>query len=238
MSRAPEKLGSLCRLALAYKVAKESIIRLGYSSELQWQKTVRFEETTETDFLREAAWVVLSCGMRETVVRRKFPGVSSAFFDWDSADKIVAHTRQCCDAALHHFGHEKKIKAIADIAVHLTERGFQSVMLGIQRKGIHYITQLPYMGPATSYHFAKNIGLPVAKPDRHLWRIARETGYSSPEALCADIAEIVGDTIPVVDLVLWRYATLNSNYLELFSGGRREGMPRAGKVDCEQGGWV
>jgi hypothetical protein len=32
--------------------------------------------------------------------------------------------------------------------------------------------------------------------------------------LCADIARVTGEKVSVVDLVLWRFATLDSNYLE------------------------
>ncbi len=95
--------------------------------------------------------------------------------------------------------------------------------------GVDYIAQFPFMGPATSYHFAKNIGLPVAKPDRHLNRIASTVGYSNPHAMCQDIAQFIGDKISVVDLVMWRYATLDKNYLELFSDA---GLRNALTADC------
>ena len=86
-----------------------------------------------------------------------------------------------------------------------------------QSEGVEFIQTLPFMGPATSYHLAKNIGLDVVKPDRHLLRMAAAVGYDSPSLLCEDIAASVGDRVSVVDVVLWRFATLNSNYTDYFA---------------------
>jgi len=214
----------LSELASAYMQAKRHVIDSGYAHEIDWQDAVVFDSITEQDFLREAAWVVLSCGMRESVIRSKFPSISLAFLEWESAEQIVTHKRACYKAALHYFNHHKKIEAILHIAEHVLESKFPVVQNFVRQDGIGYLMQLPYMGPATSRHFAKNIGLSMAKPDRHLMRIAIKTGYQSPQSMCSDIAALVGDKVAVVDLVLWRYATLHKNYLNLFlsSSGKRE----------------
>lgn len=212
--------GTSCRqtrVADIFLRVKADVIEEGFGAEIDWQNQIRFSQVTESDFLREAGWVILSSGMRETVVRQKFPHVSAAFFDWDTAERIVHNDEECTAKALQHFRHSGKIRAIVNVATHVFENGFQAVHHGIEMAGVDYITQFPYMGPATSLHFAKNIGLPVAKPDRHLIRIAEATGYSSAQSMCADIAEITGERIPVIDLVFWRFATLERDYLSYFS---------------------
>ena len=50
----------------------------------------------------------------------------------------------------------------------------------ILMQGIEFIQTFPYMGKATALHFAKNLGLDFAKPDRHLNRICATLGFSSP----------------------------------------------------------
>ena len=55
--------------------------------------------------------------------------------------------------------------------------------------------------------------MPVAKPDRHLVRIAEGVGYDSPQQLCDVVSEIVGDPVSVVDIVTWRYATLKGDFV-------------------------
>jgi len=223
----PETL--LWNLACAYMTAKERVIESGYSHEIDWQDNLEFGSLTEPQFLREAAWVILSCGMREVIIRRMFADVSLAFCEWESAQQIVSQKDICRTSALLHFNSPRKIDSIIKIATHVVDRGFENVRRRVWDDGVDYIAQFPFMGPATSYHFAKNIGLSVAKPDRHLSRIASTVGYSTPHAMCQDIAQFIGDKISVVDIVMWRYATLDKNYLELFSDA---GLRNASSGDC------
>ena len=205
------------RLIAAYMTAKESVIEAGYAAEIDWQHQIDFDSVTEQDFLRESAWVVLSAGMRETVVRAKFPAISRAFLGWASARAIVRHSERCRQSALSVFAHEGKIEAILTLAREVSQTGFAKIRECIQEDGTDYLQSFPYLGPATSCHLAKNLGINVAKPDRHLLRIAERAGYSSPSTMCRQISETVGDKDSVVDLVLWRYATLNRQYLATFS---------------------
>ena len=58
------------------------------------------------------------------------------------------------------------------------------------------------------------------KPDRHLCRVAQAAGYSSPAAMCETIALDTGDRLAIVDLVIWRYATLTKSYCENFAAAQ------------------
>lgn len=209
-------------LVTAYRQAKESVIRSGYAEEIRWQEHVRYDEITESDFLREAAWVILSCGMRESVVRRKFAEVSDAFLNWTSARAIANRAEACRSLALVSFNSPPKIDAIIDVACGVAALGFDAVKELIREDGIQYLQRFRYIGPVTAFHLAKNIGFPVAKPDRHMARIAERIGYTSPQELCERLAEATGESIAVVDLVLWRFATLNTSYLEFFDGAVSE----------------
>lgn len=207
----------ISELANAYLAAKELVIEGGYEEEIEWQNSVRFCNIRESDFLRETGWVVLSCGMRERVVRRKFHCFSEAFYDWKSSSLIADNAHICRSKALSAFRHEGKVDAVITIARQVSQSGFDSFKQRIEDDGVEFIRRLPFMGPATSYHLAKNIGLDVVKPDRHLVRVASATGYDSPTNLCKDIASLVGDRISVIDLVIWRFATLAPNYVDFFS---------------------
>jgi hypothetical protein len=206
-------------LASAYVRAKLRVLASGFGSEIIWQKTLRIEELTESALLRECAWVILSSGMREAVVRRKFSSISEAFFGWASAHQIVSHRDQCVRSALLCFRHKPKIEAIAQAATIIHEKGFGAVREEIDLDPIAALRQFPYIGPTTSFHIAKNIGLSVAKPDRHMCRLAALSGYNQPADLCSTIAEYVGDPVSVVDIVLWRFATLHQDYLNAFLRG-------------------
>ena len=206
-----QKIGNI------YIKIKEAVLGEGFAAEIDWQDNIRFSHITECDFLREAAWVVLSSGMREKVIRQKFPAISTAFFSWENANKISMHSEQCSVRALAIFRNRKKIDAIITIAKEISTGGYETFKMHIRDKGVDFIQTLPFMGPATSYHLAKNIGLDVVKPDRHLLRVAASAGYENPRLLCEDICESIGDRISVIDLVIWRFATLKPNYLEYFA---------------------
>jgi len=205
------------KIVEAYLKAKESIIKEGFAAEIDWQDEVQFAQIAENDFLRESAWVVLSSGMRETVIRLKFPAISEAFYSWRNARDIVNNSEKCRNQAMKVFRHQKKINAIISIAERIFAHGFEFFKIQIQRTGVTFIQSLPFMGPATSYHLAKNIGLDVVKPDRHLLRVAAAAGFESPKFLCEQISKSVGDRVSVIDLVIWRFATLNANYTEYFA---------------------
>jgi len=209
-------------LASAYTNAKLKVLASTFGPEIIWQKTVRIQKLTEADLLRECAWVILSSGMRESIVRLKFPGVSKAFFEWNSAKQIVWHRHHCVHSALLCFRNKLKIGAIAQSAQIVYEKGFETLRKEIAFDPIGTLRQFPFIGPTTSLHLAKNIGFSVVKPDRHLIRLAAISGYDQPADLCSIIAEYVGDPVSVVDIVLWRFATLHRDYLTSFlqAGGQ------------------
>src|SRR2546427_4678562 len=165
------------QIAGVYLCAKQSLIESGYAHEIDWMDALDFDAVDESTFLREAAWVILSSGLAERVIRKKFPSISGVFFDWHSAERIIRHRKDCRKNAVRLFNNPPKISAIIDTAAHVNSRGFQSVREAIRQEGAAYLLRLPYMGVATSRHLAKNIGLQEVKPDRHLTRLAAALGY-------------------------------------------------------------
>ena len=199
-----------------YVSARELVIDSGYGLEIDWQASRNFLLVQESEFLRELAWVILNSGMRESVIRRRFTRIDDAFMGFSSAICIKKHRDRCFCEAMEVFGHEKKIKAIISAACRVAMVGFSSVKAWLISDGTEYLRTFDYLGPVTSKHLAKNLGIEVAKPDRHLLRIADATGYSSVAKLCADLSVLSGDSQPVVDLVLWRFATLQRDYVSWF----------------------
>jgi hypothetical protein len=215
--------GDTCRppnasLLEAYIDAKCVVFEQGFESEVAWQEGLCFGRLTESDFLREAAWVILSSGFRERVVRRCFPGIAEAFLNFSSSAAIADKSEECVASAMTVFRQRRKVAAIAGVAVRVARQGFESVRGAILEGGVEYLESFPYVGPVTRYHLAKNVGLDVVKPDRHLCRVAKATRYPSVEALCRAISCASGDRVGVVDLVIWRYATLDERYVEHFQG--------------------
>jgi hypothetical protein len=203
------------RLAHAYLDARAYVIACGFEHEIDWQEDVRVESFTESDFLRESAWVILCSGMRERVVCSIFPSLTEVFFGWESARLIAEHAEECIGRAQSLFRHSGKITAIANAARYAAEHGVERIRGRLVNEGPVILSELAFIGPVTCLHLAKNLGVATAKPDRHLLRIAHATGYT-PDELCHEISRVTQHSIGVIDLVLWRYATLRADYLRIF----------------------
>lgn len=202
--------------AKAYYIAKRAVLDEGYADEVDWQYSTSLDTLDEPTFLREAAWVILCSGMREKVVSDKFQAISSAFLHWTSARDIVENAASCERDALLHFGSIRKIGAITQVADMVCQLGLAEIVRNLRSCGVPYLERFPFIGPVTAFHLAKNIGLPCAKPDRHLASIADRLGYTDAHALCSEIAGVTDEPVPVVDIVLWRFATIHRAYLDRF----------------------
>ena len=189
-----------------YLTAKESLLSAGFASEIDWQLEQNFGAFTETDLLRESVWVILCSGFREAVVRRCFDVISLCFCDWESAADICNSAPLCRSTALAAFGNRQKIDAILGTAAMVNRLGFAQLKQNILRDPICSVQLLPFIGPITAFHLAKNLGYATAKPDRHLVRIAGTLGYEDVHQLCSSLSQATGDPIQVVGVVLWRYA--------------------------------
>lgn len=196
-----------------YQVAKRYLMANGFEGELRWQDSLIPNQFNEADLLRESAWVVLCSGFRESIVRRDFSKISLCFFDWESANLICRYQPYCRTAALSHFGNRKKIDAIVEIAEQIADVGFSQFKEAVLANPITVLQMFPYIGPTTVLHLAKNLGFLVAKPDRHLVRIASIFGYEDVAKLCRDISSASGDSVKLVDIVLWRYSEQSAHAL-------------------------
>lgn len=190
-----------------YLVAKRAVVDAGFASEIGWQTMAASSAVTARSFVVEATWVVMSAGLSERAVRHRFPLVSSALFDFDLARMVGEPS--CREAALAAFAHKRKVDAILAIAAwaHAVGDDVISDVIGLRDEST--LMELPYIGPATVRHLLKNLGAPVAKPDRHLVRFASRCGWPVDE-LCDAIARRLSEPIAVVDIVLWRWSALHA----------------------------
>lgn len=188
-----------------YLAADRWLRKTEYADELNWQNQLCFDEITESQFLREHAWVVLNSGFRESVVRRYFDYISLSFCDWESAREIVKFHSECSESAYVVFKNKRKISAIVEMSQRIEMDGFEFLKSEIRNDAHRTLMSLPFVGSITAWHLAKNLGLDVAKPDRHLVRLAGRFGYECVHRMCDEISREVGQRVAVVDLVLWRF---------------------------------
>jgi len=189
--------------------ARQYISAAGLDSEVNWHRGLDFRSFSEPQLLSELAWVILCSGFRESTVRRSFDHISLCYFDWESSGLIRAHGDLCVRAAMSSFRNEAKLRAIVQCADMIDSAGFERLKLLILRDPIAELQKFPFIGPITVWHLAKNVGCDVAKPDRHLVRLAANCGYDSVARLCEDVAKQTGEAVRVVDIIFWRYLADN-----------------------------
>lgn len=158
-----------------------------YAEEYRWSETVK-APTDPDAFFAEYGWVVCNSGMRNQV----------AVLIWERVTEAIRAGRTISSG----FGHLGKATALQQV---YDERGEWFARWQRADDPVAFLETMPWIGPITKWHLAKNFGIECAKPDRHLVRIAGEEGV---DALCARLAAVSGDRIATVDLVLWRSANL------------------------------
>lgn len=222
MTRAAPTTDELVR---AYLRAKRMVVESGFEHEVAQQAAAGATPLTPQRFTREAAWVILCSGMSEAVIASLFPLLEKRLGGFDPR-WLSRHRQRARPLGLALFGHERKIDAIlriADVADSLGPAGLVQAM----RDPESFLTALPYVGPVTWRHLAKNLGAPCAKEDRHLTRIATAAGRPSVDGLCQEVSQSLGEPVAVVDVVLWRWSVLHARSCARVCDGLPHGNPVA-----------
>ena len=204
-----------------YSEARQQVEDLGFLNEIEWQRAQQPATVSESTFLREAAWVVMCSGFRESTVRKCFDFISLCFCEWESAQTIAFNSKVCVESALIVFGNRAKMEAVAAIAKLVAGQGFDNFFDAVTEDHLTELQKLPFIGPITAMHLAKNLGFEIAKPDRHLVRLCANLGFRGVDEMCEVFSNESGDSIRVVDIVLWRYCEQNPHTVfhdaEIFS---------------------
>jgi hypothetical protein len=167
---------------------KRRVIEAGYAAEIDWAHDIK-PCPNALEFWREFSWVVICSGMKAQIARQI----------WDRVQPEV----ESGGSARAKFGHKGKAAAI-DRIWREKEALFNAYAVSLER--LDFLETLPWIGPITKFHLAKNLGINVPKPDRHLERIAGS--IEAVEPLCRRLAALTGDRITEVDTVIWRAANL------------------------------
>ena len=169
---------------------------MGYKQEIDYVEERRFSDITAEIFQWEFVYVVLNSGMKNQVAEKIFQN----------------YVKIGLDAVKHPL--KKKAVAESEVKYKCWFRMLKDRKTDLER--LEYLEALPHIGKVTKFHLARNIGLNVAKPDRHLSRIAEICGYVDVQLMCKELSEKTGARVGTVDVVLWRFCNLFPKQLESF----------------------
>lgn len=168
--------------------------REGFEKEIEWIENLKPCENAE-EFLSQYIWVVLCSGFSEKAAR----AIETRL--WEHIRSAPQHKTAFISGIVRN---RQKRGAILVMMITYQEV-FREYQAAVDK--LAFLDELYFIGPTTKYHLAKNLGLDVCKPDRHLLRMAAKH-KTTPEDLCRRLAKKTGHRVATVDQVLWRAATL------------------------------
>lgn len=179
-------------IELTHPISKElfakidkAVRKAGYSAAIEWSENIQ-PPANAKDFAAEAIYVICNSGFANRIAVPIFERVMFALGDGKSSKAA--------------FGHPGKTDAIDYIWKHRIKL-FKNYNNAEDK--IEYCATLPWIGPITKYHLAKNFGADVAKPDVHIIRLADREGTTA-QLLCERLAVETGYRVSTVDIILWR----------------------------------
>ena len=165
-----------------------------FLDEVEWARSLDLAKTTPEEFLEHYARAVLSAGLREQGVNT----ILERVFENGVHPDVVKH--------------RKKREAIDQARIHFIEWFNQLKSEAGTSSQLTYLGTLPGIGPTTRFHLAQNIGIDVAKPDRHLLRLSNRFGYDSDvQRMCQYLASENRERVTTIDKVLWRCCNMGQS---------------------------
>lgn len=194
----------------AYFERAHAFVNKFYPEQLKAFSSVRFEDVDSDFFFREYTWVVHATGFSAKAVGRFMPRLVGAYGIWsdlagEEFDDAFERVRKVCNnrpKAKAVWATAKQMAAEVGLAGHGWDE-FKEDRLSSPE----LLKALPYVGPVTCFHLARNIGLlECVKPDLHLVRMAEHWGFPG----CVEMCEAMrpeGMPLGIVDLILWYAAS-------------------------------
>lgn len=182
-----------------FRLLEAALREHGYGAMIAWSEAIEPPLDAEA-FATQAIYVICNSGMANAV--------ANAIFAKCMAAAVVG------ESVVPVFGHPGKAPAIDVI---WRERDMLFATYQTAPDKLEFLRSLPWIGPVTAHHLAKNLGTDTAKPDVHLERLARGDRTTTAK-LCARLAKQTGYRVATIDSILWRACAdriLNSRRYEL-----------------------
>jgi hypothetical protein len=193
-----------------------------YKQEMDQIASVKHDEVDPTHFFNEYIWVVHATGFSAKAVGKFMPRLLEAYGSYIelalvTPEEGIERVKVVCN-------NPQKIKAVHKTAI-LMLKGikndgwdkFKKISLSTPQ----LLKELPYIGPVTCYHLARNIGLlDCVKPDLHLIRLAEHWGFPDCISMCKAMGEGSGLPLGIVDLVVW-YSASTFGTIDIRKEGQR-----------------
>ncbi|QDZ06391.1 hypothetical protein FPZ24_01970 [Sphingomonas panacisoli] len=168
-----------------FREIEAALLARGYGDMINWSENVEPPRDCGV-FAREAIYVICNGGMRVAIANAIFRKCMRALRRRRSVMEVYGHPGKA--AAIDHIWAHRKVL-------------FEAYK--VAKNKIAFLETLPWIGPTTRYHLAKNLSLNVVKPDVHIMRLAKGEG-STARRMCERLAILTGYRAATIDVILWR----------------------------------
>jgi hypothetical protein len=168
-----------------FRRLEQAVRQAGYGASIEWSQTIEGPKSA-TEFANAAIYVIINGGLANAVAVLIYARCLEALAGRGSAQSV--------------YGHTGKAAAIDQI---WNNRESLFASYEEDQNKLEFLASLPFIGPITSLHLAKNLGADVAKNDVHMRRLATVENATTAE-LCLRLAKQTGYRVATIDTILWR----------------------------------
>lgn len=180
-----------------YLQLKAEIQLLGYTEEIRYLENIDKRKLGPSEIVCEYALLVITGGMNAPIINISWKEeVMRVLKSGDSLHELSRHKgkaeaiRQCWEERKALFQMFKEVRY--DVA-----------------KAVNFCHSLPWIGNATKYILAQNIGIDCAKPNIGFVRLG-SSFVELPENICCQLADESGDRIATVGFILSKAMSLGA----------------------------
>ncbi|ODP39767.1 hypothetical protein [Sphingomonas turrisvirgatae] len=168
-----------------FRELEAAMLARGYADLIAWSETIKPPRDCRT-FAKEVIFVIANSGMSFRIANGIYWRCVRALAKGRSSAEVYGHPGKA--KAMDHIWHHRKVLFAA----------YQ-----IADNKLAFCGTLPFVGPVTRHHLAKNLGVNTVKPDVHLARLAAAEHGTAWE-LCERLAGQTGYREATIDTILWR----------------------------------
>lgn len=149
------------------------------------------------DFVCEVIYVILASGFSQKTAKKKY-------FEITEYLKSLGTNVPDLEMLLAIFNNKNKMSAIKKIWINKNDLSRNYYQLQDDKSRMKFLLNLPFIGPITQNHIARNLGINTVKPDIWIMRLSNAFGYKDYHEMFEEVHKLTNYPIGYIDVILWK----------------------------------
>ncbi len=150
-----------------------------------------------SEFASEVIYVILASGFSQKTAKKKYFEIMNYINNLN--DKKIE-----LSDLLTIFNNKNKMSAIMNIWKNKDMLTRDYYQLNDDKNRMKFLLKLPFIGPITQNHIARNLGINTVKPDIWIVRLSNSCGYTSYHDMFDELSKLTEYPIGYLDVILWK----------------------------------